>query len=267
MLIKINEIFQELTGSWTLDELRTKFKPNADLYIVNGFPEQGNQRLNHGDEVVLIRRGDIPSEDEFEALMMARHTPGVHKKIKVAVVGIAGLGGLGSTVAVSLARLGIGRMILADFDVIEPSNLNRQQYFADQIGLSKVEALTRNIGRINPYVRLTGHEVHLTDENIPEIFADASVVVEAFDSPEAKAMLHNSVLQLLPETYVVGASGLAGCGPSEEIGVRRLSNRCFVVGDGVSAARSGMGLMAPRVGVAANHQANLVLRILLREEG
>lgn len=267
MRIKVNERFREVPESWSLDAVCKGFKPDADILIVNGFPVQEDRTLYPGDEVVLIRRGEIPEEHEFEALIAARHTPGVHEKIKRAMVGIAGLGGLGSTAAVALARLGIGELILADYDVVEPSNLNRQQYSADQIGMAKVEALMQNLRRINPYIRLTGHQVRLTDKNIPGIFEKACVVVEAFDTPEAKAMLFNTVLQKLPETFVVGVSGLAGYGPSEEIRISRFSGRCFVVGDGITAAGPGTGLMSPRVGVAAHHQANLVLRILLSEEG
>jgi sulfur carrier protein ThiS adenylyltransferase len=266
MRIKVNEKYQEVSGTPTLETVRKEYKPDADILIVNGFPVRNDCSLCQGDEVVLIKRGEPPSEREFEALMMARHTPGVHEKVKKAVIGIAGLGGLGSSVAVSLARLGIGEIVLADHDVVEPSNLNRQQYFTDQIGMSKVEALTLNLKRINPYVRLSGHEVCLNGENIPEIFSRTSVIVEAFDSPEAKAMLCNTVLQELPETCLVGVSGLAGYGPSEEIRITRFSNRCFIVGDGFSNAEPGVGLMSPRVGVASHHQANLVLRMILGEE-
>lgn len=267
MMIKINERYHDLPESWTLFDIRKEFKPDADLLIVNGFPARENCTLRAGDGVVLIRRGEAPSAEEFEALVTARHTPGVHEKIKRASVGIAGLGGLGSSVAVALARLGVGEMILSDYDVVEPSNLNRQQYFTDQIGMTKVEALTRNLKRINPYIRITGHEVRLTAENIPGIFKRAGVVVEAFDAPDAKAMLCNTVLSRLPDAFVVGVSGLAGYGPSEEIRIRRFSGRCFMVGDGETAAGPGVGLMSPRVGVAAHHQASLVLRILLGEEG
>ncbi|OIP66300.1 MAG: thiamine biosynthesis protein ThiF [Nitrospirae bacterium CG_4_9_14_3_um_filter_53_35] len=267
MKIKVNESYHDVLESWTLFDIHKAFKPDADLLIVNGFPVRENCRLSPGDRIVLIRRGETPSAEEFQTLVTARHTPGVHEKVKKGVVGIAGLGGLGSTVAVALARLGIGELILTDYDVVEPSNLNRQQYFTDQIGMSKVEATIRNLKRINPYIRITGYEVRLSPENLPGIMKRARVVVEAFDTPEAKAMLCNTVLSKLPESFVVGVSGLAGYGPSEEIRITRFSGRCFMVGDGATAAGPGVGLMSPRVGVAAHHQASLVLRILLGEEG
>ncbi len=267
MKIKVNETVRECEAPVTLFGVRARYKPDADVLILNGFPVSDDQSLCGGDEVVLIRRGEIPSAEEFEALLTARHTPGVHKKVKGAVVGIAGLGGLGSSVAVALVRLGVGELILADYDVVEPSNLNRQQYFADQIGMSKVEALAESLTRMNPCVRLRGYAVVLTHANVPEIFGDARVIVEAFDGPEAKAMLTNTVLEKMPGSFVVGASGLAGFGPSEGLRIRRFSQRCFVVGDGVTAAGPGVGLMSPRVGVAAHHQANLVLRLLLGADG
>jgi sulfur carrier protein ThiS adenylyltransferase len=266
MKIKVSETVRECEVPATLHGVRERYKPEADVLILDGFPMSEDHSLCSGDKVVLIRRGEIPSAEEFEPLLTVRHTPGVHEKVKRAVVGIAGLGGLRSNVAFALARLGIGELILADFDVVEPSNLNRQQYFADQIGMSKVEALAESLARVNPCVRLRRHAVLLKSHNVPAIFQGARIIVEAFDGPEAKAMLINTVLERMPEAFVVGVSGLAGYGLSDGLDIRRFSKRCFVVGDGVTAARLGVGLMSPRVGVAAHHQANLVLRLLLDEE-
>jgi sulfur carrier protein ThiS adenylyltransferase len=266
MRIKINERFHDLEGPHSLYSLQKIYKPDADVLIVNGFAVLEDRPIQTGDEVVLIRRGEVPSREEFETLMTARHSPGVHEKIRKGIVGIAGLGGLGSSAAVALARLGVGKLVLADYDVVEPSNLNRQQYFADQIGMSKVTALTENLKRIHPYLDVKGVEVRLDAENLTGVFAGCRVIVEAFDSPEAKAMLFNTVLGGMPETYIIGVSGLAGFGPSEEISISRFSKRAYWVGDGTTAAAPGTGLMSPRVGVAAHHQANLVLRLLLGME-
>jgi len=156
-------------------------------------------------------------------------------------------------------------MILADFDVVEPSNLNRQQYFVDQIGLPKVEALRQNLSRINPYVQVSVFPVRLDPGNIPEIFSGVDVLVEAFDGADQKAMLTEAFLTRFPDTPLVAASGLAGHAPSNTIVTRRAGRNIYLVGDGVTAARPGEGLMAPRVGVAAHHQANAVLRLLLGE--
>lgn len=246
--------------------LRDRVKPQADLTVCNGAPASADRELREGDRIVFIRRGEVPGKAELEALMMARHTPGVHARVKVATVGIAGAGGLGSAVAVALARTGVGRLVIADFDVVEPSNLNRQQYFVDQIGLPKVEALAANLARINPYVHVVPHVVRLTPGNIPDLFKVADVLVEAFDAADAKAMLLESFGKAFPEKPIVLASGLAGYGPGGTIRVRKLGQRAYVVGDLESDARPGRGLMAPRVGVAAHLQANAVLRLLLGEE-
>jgi sulfur carrier protein ThiS adenylyltransferase len=182
-------------------------------------------------------------------------------------VGIAGLGGLGSAVAIALTRIGVGRLVLADFDVVEPSNLNRQHYFIDQIGQLKTEALAQNLTRINPYVRIETHTVRIVADNAPKIFDDVDVLVEAFDNPQAKTALIEGFTAAFPGKPVVMASGLAGHGPGHLIQVTKLGPQIYVVGDLESAAQPGRGLMAPRVGVAAHIQANTVLRLLLGEEG
>lgn len=266
MKIKINEKNIEIEVGLTLAALAERHKPGADVLILNGFPASPGTLLSEGDELFLIRRGELPDEHELEYLMASRHTPGVHARLKQAVVGIAGVGGLGSAVAVALARVGVGCLVVADFDLVEPSNLNRQQYFVDQIGFPKVDALAGNLKRINPYVTVETHPVMLDPENIPAIFASCSVVVEAFDRAEMKAMLVNTVLSRMPEVSVIVASGLAGYGPNNDIITRRVAAKLYLVGDEVSEAVPGSGLMAPRVGIAASHQANQVVRIILGED-
>ena len=262
MKIKLNERQVETADGTTLFGLRDREKPDADVLICNGAALADNVVLSDGDTVNLIKRGEVPPADELEALMMARHTPGVHQKIKGACVGIAGLGGLGSAVAVALARIGIGKLILTDFDVVEPSNLNRQQYFIDQLGLAKADALKANLKRINPYVNYDAHCVRVTPENIPELFGEVDVMVEAFDRADQKAML----MQHFKGRPLVAASGLAGYGPGDTIGVRKMGKHIYIVGDLETGAAPGCGLMAPRVGIAAHMQANIVLRILLGEQ-
>jgi len=264
--IKVNEKGVSVPSRTTLHQLKKRFSPKADVIIYNGFPLTSDHPLTAGDEIVFIQKGARPSSEEFECLLLARHTPGVHQKIKGSVVGIAGLGGLGSAVAIALARIGLGALILVDFDVVEPSNLNRQQYFIHQIGMPKVEALRENLSRINPYVRIQTFPEKLDPNNAERIFKKAMVVVEAFDRAEEKAMLINVLSEKMPETYIVAASGLAGYGDNNEIRTTRFSSKIFIVGDQKTAAQPGVGLMAPRVGIAAHHQANLVLRILLGEE-
>jgi len=264
--VKINEKEVSVSAEATVFQLKERFKASADLIIYNGFPLSSDHPLEEGDELIFIRKGETPSSEEFECLMMARHTPGVHAKIREAIVGIAGLGGLGSVVAMALARVGVGTLILVDFDVVEPSNLNRQQYFVHQIGIPKTEALRENLSRVNPYVTIRIHNEKLDQTNMERIFKDAQVVVEAFDRADQKAMLINAISEKMPMTYIVAASGVAGYGDNNQIQTLRFSSRIFIVGDQRTAAQPGVGLMAPRVGIAGHHQANTVLRILLGEE-
>lgn len=266
MLIYLNEQPQEINANTSLFALREQKKPLADLLIVNGYPTREDSPLREGDRIVLIQRGERPSAEELEGLMMARHTPGVHDKIKNSCIGIAGVGGLGSNIAIALARVGVGKLVLADFDLVEPSNLNRQQYFIDQIGLPKVEALKANLSRINPGVAVETHYIKITSENLTELFGSVDILVEAFDAAEQKAMLTSSFLTQVTEKPLVAASGMAGYEPSNSIQTQKISNRFYLCGDGTTAAEPGRGLMAPRVGIAAHHQANAVLRLLLGEE-
>ncbi len=191
--------------------------------------------------------------------------PPVFYEMKNAVVGIAGLGGLGSNVAVALTRLGAGKLIIADFDVVEQGNLTRQHYFTDQIGQPKVTAMVENLSRINPNTKVETHKVRLTPQNITQIFAQADVVAECFDLAEQKQMLVETVLSRMKRVIVVSVSGLAGYGNSNAIKTRRISRRHILVGDGATAARPGTRLTASRVGIAAYHQANAIVEVVVNE--
>ncbi len=261
--IRVNERPVPLDGETTIGELAGRLHPGADIFIVNGYPVDPERPVRPGDECWLIRRGEVPDADEMRRLLHARHTPGVQKKISRASVGIMGLGGLGSAVAVALARIGVGRLLLADYDIVEPSNLNRQQYFVDQVGMPKTEALQANLARINPYVAVETFFGELDADNIPEIFAGVDALAECFDNAAMKAAALRAVLTRMPNTPYVTASGMAGYGPNNTIRTRRLHAGVYVVGDECSAARPGEGLMAPRVGIVAHHQANQILRLLL----
>lgn len=266
MKVKVNEKEISVPSQITLFQLKDRVKRGAEVILYNGFPADSDQPLKEGDVIAFIKKGEVPLPEEFESLMMARHTPGIHQKIKNSVVGIAGLGGLGSVIAMALARVGVGKLILVDFDVVEPSNLNRQQYFVHQIGMPKTEALKKIIADINPYVKTEVHQERLDRGNVDIILREAQVVVEAFDRPDEKVMLIHTVTEKMPDTYIVAASGVAGYGDNNEIKTTRFSSKIFIAGDQKTAAQPGVGLMAPRVGIVAHHQANTVLRILLGEE-
>ncbi|HEV57332.1 MAG TPA: sulfur carrier protein ThiS adenylyltransferase ThiF [Phycisphaerales bacterium] len=186
-------------------------------------------------------------------------------ELQQATVGIAGLGGLGSNVAVALTRLGPGRLVVVDFDCVEADNLNRQQYFLDQVGMHKVDAMLENLRRIRPDVEVVAHKVRLDPGNIPAVFADCDVVAECFDRSDQKQMLVETLLSRLARTVVVSVSGLAGYGRSNAIQTRRISPRHILVGDGVSGIGPGVPLTAARVGIAAHHQANAVIEVLLEQ--
>ena len=168
--------------------------------------------------------------------------------------------------AIALARIGIGRLIIADFDLVEPSNLNRQHYFLDQLGLPKVYALRDTLARINPHVHVTACHLRLVPGNVAVVFGAAGILVEAFDRAEEKAMLVESFARHFPDRPVVAGSGMAGFGPANQVTTTRHGRNLYLCGDGCTAAAPGVGLMAPRVGVAAHHQANAVLRLLLGED-
>jgi sulfur carrier protein ThiS adenylyltransferase len=263
--VRVNEREHELPPGTTLWMLRERFKPDADVAIHNGFPCSTDAALAEGDEVALIRRGETPPREELEGLMVARHGPGVHAAVKKARVAVAGCGGLGSAVAIALARTGVGALRLIDFDMVEPSNLNRQQFFIDQLGMLKTRALAENLARINPYVLVETRNERLTRETMAGAMEGCDVVCECFDDPAAKRDLTLAMRAERPETPLVTVSGIAGYGPAGRIGVRRVLGKVWLVGDRETAAAAGCGLLAPRVAVAAGMQANLALRLLLGE--
>jgi sulfur carrier protein ThiS adenylyltransferase len=169
-------------------------------------------------------------------------------------------------VAVALARAGIGRLVIADDDGIEPSNLNRQQFFLDQVGERKVVALRENLLAINPYSLYEIHDVRINRRNAATIFARVDVLVEAFDKAEAKEMLIEASLARFPGRPVVAASGLAGYGRNTKIHTRRMGN-LYICGDEESQTVKGVSPMAPRVALVAAMQANLVVELLMKMRG
>lgn len=187
----------------------------------------------------------------------------IKDKLKNKTVGIAGCGGLGSNCAVALARVGIGKLIISDFDIIEESNLNRQYFFYNQIGNKKVECLFDNIQLINPKVKVETHDIKLNSNNLIDIYKDCDVIVEAFDKAEMKQMIIEIVCEQLPQTPLVVGLGVAGWGKNELIHYRQLDN-LFICGDEGKETADDLPPLAPRVGIVANMQANAVLDILLK---
>lgn len=265
MYIYVNEVKKEINKGDKVSHIVERVKPLADIYIVNGYPVDKEFVLKDKDRLVLIQKGVMPKEDELEAVMQGRHTPEVYYKLKSKRVLLIGLGGLGSVIAIALARMGVGKIIGIDFDIVEPSNLNRQQYFIRHIGMKKVEAMKEIIGNITPFCEFEGIDTLVTKENIASFMKDADIVIEAVDREEIKAMIVQETLLQSKDLKIIAASGMAGYFDSNSIITRKINSRLYMCGDGEEAAREGCGLMAPRVGIAASHQANLAVRILLGE--
>lgn len=184
--------------------------------------------------------------------------------LAAATVGIAGCGGLGSNCAAALARIGVGTIVMADFDVVDPSNINRQFYFYDQIGMKKVEALHQNLIRIAPEIKIHTFDIKLCPSDIVEIFGHCDVIVEAFDEASAKQMIIESVLMMLSDMPLVTGNGMAGWGRNNELRTEQFDN-LYVCGDFTSAVSEELPPLAPRVGVVAHMQANQVLELLLEK--
>jgi sulfur carrier protein ThiS adenylyltransferase len=189
----------------------------------------------------------------------------IKTKLNNYTVGITGAGGLGSNCAVALARVGIGKLIISDFDVVSESNLNRQYFFRDQLGQKKVSALKENIKRINPEVEIITNDIKLNESNIVEIYKDCDIIVEAFDLAEMKKMLIEACLSKFPEKPLVLGLGMAGWGNSNDIKFRQNEN-LYICGDEKSEIAVDNPPLAPRVGIVANMQANTVLEILLSKK-
>ena len=196
------------------------------------------------------------TRQELNDALAERHGGKLQEIFSRAGAAIAGLGGLGSNVAFNLARTGIGHLHLIDFDRVDITNLNRQQYFIHQIGMYK----------INPYLDIHTDCVKVEEGNVRELLAEDRYICEAFDKAENKAMLVNTVLEYFPEKYLVAASGMAGFGESNRIRTRKVTEHFYLCGDGTSDAEEGICLTAARAALCAAHQANLIVSLILENE-
>lgn len=202
------------------------------------------------------------TQAELQNALQKGLTETQRRKLRQAVFAVAGLGGLGSNTAAWLARLGVGRLLLFDFDRVEPGNLNRQYYFLEDVGRYKAEALRDHLRRINPYGDYRLHIVRLTEQNIPLLLAEADIVCEALDKADGKAMLVSGIINSLAKAKIVAVSGIAGLGSGNSILTRRITRRLYICGDGGSSA-DDLPLCGARVGLAAAHQALTAVRLLL----
>lgn len=204
----------------------------------------------------------IPTKEEWYIALCERHGEYIQRKFASATVAVCGLGGLGSNIAVALARAGVGKLILIDFDKVDITNLHRQQYKANQIGVNKTDALADNLREIAPYITVETHCVRITEDNAEQLLENADIICEAFDDAECKAMLTNLVFEKMPSKYIVVSSGMAGMGSANTIRTRRVSKKLYICGDEVSDVKEEGSLVSSRVMICAAHQAHTTLRIL-----
>ena len=215
--------------------------------------------------MVGLQAHPVPSREVMREALNIRHGEDLQNKISAARVAVCGLGGLGSNIAIALARAGVGHLHLIDFDRVDLTNLNRQQYAVGQLGQYKTDALRETLSLVSPYCDVTCDTIQVTKENLPDLLKTEDYICEAFDRAEAKAMLVSGVLEHFPEKYLVAGSGLAGLGSANTIQTRRVSKRFYLCGDGTSDSSVGLGLVASRVLVCAAHEANMILRLIAGE--
>ncbi|MCD4768801.1 MAG: sulfur carrier protein ThiS adenylyltransferase ThiF [Bacteroidales bacterium] len=178
-------------------------------------------------------------------------------------VGIAGAGGLGSNCAIALTRSGVGHLVITDFDKVTENNLNRQYFFGDQVGMVKVDALKININRIDQSTKVTVYNNKLVPSLIREIYDSCDILVEAFDEASEKQMFIETILETWPGKPLIVGSGMAGFGNNNELNQRELGENLYVCGDETREVSEKNPPMAPRVGIVANMQANLVVDLLM----
>ena len=262
----MEELKNEALGDKNGEMYKFLAKFNAsepDIFILDGFATKENLEIKDGANVVFIRRGVMPRREVLKAMIASRNSPELNAALASGCVGVAGLGGLGSNIALSLARTGVAKLVLADFDVVEPSNLNRQQYFVRHIGLKKTQALKELINDVNPFVEVETHDIFLDEKNVASVFGECEILCEAFDNVAGKAMILNEAGASLKEKKIIGASGMAGYFSSNLIKTIKFAKNVYLCGDLTNEAKIGQGLMAPRVAVCANHEANLAIRLLM----
>lgn len=206
------------------------------------------------------------TREEYRGVCDKRFGREIYEKLEKSRVAVAGLGGLGSHIAVMLARSCVGTLHLIDFDVVDISNLNRQEYYICHIGRPKTECLKEKLMEINPFINIITDNVRVTKDNLEKLFKEDSIICEAFDLAAQKAMLVNGILEKLPHIKIISGSGMAGFGDSNTIKTRKIFKNFYLCGDGETDSEQGVGLMAPRVSICAGHEANKAVQLILQQE-
>lgn len=235
-----------------------------DLWLLNGFAVDGATPLKEGDALLRVSRTEAPDEATYDAVWNARYGKTIYNKLKSSHIPICGAGGLGSHIAISLARLGIGELTIIDKDVVDITNLGRQAYEMTDLGKPKVIALKDILHRINPFIKVNAVHTTINSSNFDNYLKGFPYIIEAFDSAENKAELTSYVLTHYPATTLIGASGVSGYDHPNTVQTKELFSRYYQTGEGHS--ESTLGLLAPRVMLCAAHEATMLLHLLLTQK-
>lgn len=260
---RLIELLEDLTE--INDELTNEFN-----FFVNGKAINDiNFELKKNDEVCICKKNSLPTKEIISKMMSSRLTKEVYEKIINGKVMVLGLGGLGFNIALSLARTSVGKLILIDFDTVDFTNLNRQNYFLKHVGKLKTESLKEQINEINPHVDVETINLKIDSKNIDDLLErcedEQIILCEAFDKPELKEMIFNKVAFTYENIKLVMGSGMAGYLSSNSIKTKRVLNRIYICGDETSDSSTLNGLISPRVTLCAMHEANMILRLILGE--
>ena len=265
MQITLNGVAKEISETVTLGELVEKEGLGfSETRLINGFSKDDATLLLAGDDVLLLEMDKLPTKALYERLWSARYGKDYFEKLQNTKVCICGVGGLGSHIALSLARLGIGKLCLIDKDVVDMTNLGRQSYEVSDLGQPKVFAMKALIERITPLVQVEAIYDELNDTNYDTYLKNYPYVMEAFDSATNKANLTEFILATYPDTVLLGASGMSGIGEPNRITTKKVFSNYYLSGDGESDM--GLGLLAPRVMLCAAHQATMLLNLILENK-
>lgn len=205
------------------------------------------------------------SREEIYNALCLRHGAGNQEKISNAKVAVLGLGGLGSNICMALAKLGVGNMLIVDFDKVDITNIFRQNYRLSDIGEYKTDATLKQMQEINPYLNVKVLNTRVTADNVSEIISGYDIICEAFDDKETKSFIINEILEKDDGRILVSGNGMAGYKSLNLIKTRRFGDRLYICGDMENGIETEKTLVAPRVCACAMHEANMVLQIILGE--
>lgn len=263
MKVYLNNQALTLAADSRLDDLlREAGESRQALILLNGTSEMANVPLKEGDKIFALKKDAIPEPTLYASLWAVRYGEENFKKLQNTRVAICGCGGLGSHIALSLARLGIGELLLIDKDEVDLTNLGRQSYFPEDLGKAKAHALKAQIERLTPLVKVKSEVATLDEGNIDAYLGDYPYVIEAFDQASAKAMLTEAILTHYPHTTLIGASGMSGMGHPNQLTTKKVFSRYYLCGDGTSDLEAP-GLLAPRVMLCAAQQATILMHLIL----